>query len=301
MDNAEERSRYFYSKASPVTIIAYIYSIIFAVACFLPFIMMFSASITDENYIAQNGYGVLPHQITFNAYKFIIGSNTSLWRAYGVTVFVTVTGTVISLLITSALAYSLSRKELRLGKAINIFVIITMLFQVALVPWYIIISKYYQLYNNIWVLILPYAVNAWNMFVLKSFFTTIPDAIIESARIDGCNEAYLLFRIILPLSKPGLATIGLFYAIQYWNDWYLSLMFISKQNFWPLQYLLRMIMSSIQYVSSGGVAAAHVAGRIPSESAKMAITIIALGPILLVYPYIQSYFVKGITLGAVKG
>lgn len=284
-----------------MSVIAHIYTILFAAVCVLPFIMMFSASITDENYISQHGYSLLPHMVTLNAYSFVAGSNSSIWNSYGVTLFITAAGTLLSLVITSALAYALSRKELKYGKVINILVILTLLFQVALVPWYIVISKGLHLYNSIWALILPYTVNAWNMFVLKNFFNTIPDSIIESARIDGCNEIHILFRIILPLSKPGLATIGLFYSIQYWNDWYLALMFMSNTKLWPLQFLLRMIMSSIEYVSAGGAGASRMAGQIPSESAKMAITIFTLGPILLIYPYIQRYFVKGITIGAVKG
>lgn len=290
-----------YMQDKIVTYSAYLFLSLLALLCVIPFFIMFSGSITDEKYLQLNGYSILPHVFSLKAYAYIFSGNSSIGKAYLVTIFVTVVGTAFSMIITGLLAYSLSRKELKFRNSLSFIVFFTILFNGGLVPWYIVTTKYLHLGDTIWGLILPYTVNAWNMFLLRNFFSTIDDAMLESARIDGANEVNILFRIVFPLALPGVMTVGLFYALQYWNDWWLPLLLINDQKLYPVQYLLRMVLSSMQYISSGGVGSTYAASAVPAESIKMAITIVTIGPIIFVYPFVQKYFIKGLTVGGVKG
>jgi putative aldouronate transport system permease protein len=282
--------------------IAYAFLAVLAAAYIIPFITMLSASFTDEHYLDVHGYGILPGKFSWFAYSFIFTGNSAIPQGYLISIFVTITGTVFSLIVTSMMAYAISRRHLKYANVISFFVFFTMLFQGGLVPYYLWVSKYLHLTDTIWVLILPSTVNAFNLFLLRTYFSTIDDSMLESAKIDGAKEMRILFSIVIPLSLPGIVTIILFYGLQYWNDWFTALLFINKRPLYPLQYLLRMIISAIDFLSSpNSKIASKAAYAIPSKSVRMATTVVTIGPIILLYPFIQKYFIKGIALGGVKG
>lgn len=273
----------------------------FAIVCMIPFILVISSSFTSETSIIREGYKLWPKEFSLDSYKMLFSSNT-IGPAYGVTIFVTVVGTIISMLITSAAAYALSCKHFYNRGKIAFFIYFTMLFSGGLVPTYLWITKYLHLTDSIWALILPALVNPWNLLLLRNFFQGIPDSLSESARIDGANDIVILFKIILPISLPGLATIGLFYALAYWNEWYKALLYIRDSSKYPLQYLIMQIQRNIQYVQQNAAqGGAATEGIVPAYSTQMATAVVTIGPIILLYPFLQKYFVTGLTVGSVKG
>ena len=275
--------------------------IIFAVVCLVPFILVIASSFTSETSIIQNGYNLWPKEFSLEAYKLLFKSNT-LVPAYGVTIFVTVVGTLLSMLVTSMCAYAISCKSFYNRGKVAFFVYFTMLFSGGLVPTYLWITRYLHMTDSIWVLIIPALVNPWNLLLLRNFFQGIPDALSESARIDGANDLQILFKIILPISLPGLATVGLFYALAYWNEWYKALLYIRDSKKYPLQYLIMQIQRNIQYVQQNAVqGGATTNGIVPAYTSQMATAVMTIGPIVLLYPFLQKYFVQGLTVGSVKG
>jgi putative aldouronate transport system permease protein len=226
-------------------------------------------------------------------------------RSYGVTIFVTFIGTVVSLLLTATMAYPLSRSVLPFRKGLSFFVFFTILFNGGLVPWYLVFTQLFHLKDSIWALIVPgLLMNGFNVLIMRTFFSTsIPPALIESAYIDGAGELRIFAQFIVPLSKPVFATIGLFNTLAYWNDWFNSLVFMSNAKFYSLQYLLNIILLNIQFLSqnSQNNQASALMEALPQETVRMAMAIIGLGPIILAYPFFQKYFIKGLTIGAVKG
>ncbi|WP_339316779.1 carbohydrate ABC transporter permease [Paenibacillus sp. FSL R10-2734] len=274
-----------------------------SLACILPLLLVVSISFTDERSLMLDGYRFWPQVFSLDAYKYVFNGAGSIMNAYAVTVFVTVVGTLLHLLFTSMLAYSLTRPEVTHRKALSFFVYLPVLFNGGLVPQYILLTRILHLKDTIWVLIIVYLVSAVNILIMKNFFRTIPDSLIESARIDGSGEIHTFFRIALPLSKPSLATIGLFIAIAYWNDWMTASLYIESQKLRPLQYLLQSLMNNIGYLQSNAQASQSMEsaiGMLPSEGARMATCVLAIGPIILLYPLLQKYFEKGLTIGAVK-
>lgn len=269
----------------------------FAVICIIPFLLVLGSSFSDETKLLQSGYRIIPEKFSLEAYRAIFKSEV-IFKAYSVTLFVTIVGTALSLLVTSAVSYALSVRSLKYRNSILFFMWFTMLFNGGLVPWYILITKYLQLGNSIWVMILPALVNPWFMFLLRNFFKTIPDSLAESAKIDGANDIYILIRVILPLSLPALATIGLFYALEYWNEWFRAILFIDDPNKYPLQSLIIRIMSSISLASQMYMSN-YV--TVPAYTIRTATVIVTIGPIVLLYPFLQKYFVQGLMVGAVKG
>lgn len=280
---------------------AYIFIILGAVLCIFPFALVFMSSISDELSIINNGFRMIPENFSLEAYKLVLGTDV-VFNAYGVTIFITVVGTALSMLITSCIAYALSLDQLKYKNKIAFFVYFTMLFNGGLVPTYLLISKYLKMTDSLWVLIIPVMMNPWNMFLLRNFFRTIPRSLAESAKIDGAGDIYILFKIILPISKPAIATISLFYSLGYWNEWFRAMLFIKSPEKYPLQYLIMKIIRNLQFAQElsvqSGIALDSVA---PSYSVRMATTILTIGPIILVYPFVQKYFVKGMMVGAVKG
>lgn len=245
----------------------------------------------------QSGYHMIPKKVSLDAYRTIFASST-FYRAYAVTIFVTVVGTVLSLLITSGVSYAVSVKSLKYKGTIMFLIWITMLFSGGLVPWYILISKYLHMNNSLWVMIVPALVNPWYMFLLRNFFMTIPESLAESAKIDGANDIYILFKIILPLSLPALATIGLFYSLDFWNEWFKAILFIDDPRKYPLQSIIVRIISSLNFTNQMYTKGAV---SVPAYTIRMATVTVTIGPIVFLYPFIQKYFVKGLTVGAVKG
>lgn len=276
---------------------------IFAFFCLLPFIMVISGSLSTEADTLKYGYSLIPAHVSFMAYKIMFLTAHKILTAYRITITVTVLGTAASLFINTVAGYSLSLKRLKYGKIISVYTLLTILFSGGMVPWYIVCVRYLHLRDNILALIVPYLANAWYIFLMRNFMKTIPDEMSESAKIDGAKELTIFLRIIVPLSKPALATVGLFIALGYWNDWWLGLMLINNQDKQPLQMMLRIIVSNIEFIRSqinNSAELQRIINDIPSEGVRMAVSIVTIGPVILFYPFVQKYFIKGIMVGAVK-
>jgi len=289
-------------------IIAYIFVSFVAVSCLLPFILVLSASFSSEAAILRNGFSLFPQDPGIEAYRQVFNQPNVIFRAYMVTITLTVCGTFIALTLQSMTAYILARRDFKWRNGFSLFFYITMLFNGGLVPYFILMTQYLQMRNNYLALLLPLLFSVFNLLILKSYIMGIPIEMIESAKIDGCSVFRTYLSVILPLMKPALATIGLFIALGYWNDWYSAMLFISDDKMKPLQYMLyekvnniegykRLIASGTTSISAEAVSAISI----PTETLKMALTVVVTGPIILLYPIIQKYYVKGITLGAVKG
>ena len=275
--------------------------VLFGLVCVIPFILIISSSFTSENYIIRNGYTLLPKEFSTSAYALIFQNPRKILRAYAVTIFVTAAGTAVSVFINSMTGYVLQRKDFKWRNIFSFYFFFTTLFSGGLVPWYILCVKYLHLKNTIWALIVPTLVSVWHIILVKGFMGGIPIEITESAKIDGAGDFKIFVRLILPLAKPVVATIGLFTALTYWNDWYMCMLFIDKGELMNLQYLLYQLMGSIKALREIASQTSISVSSMPIESTKMALTVVATGPIILLYPFVQKYFVKGITLGAVKG
>ena len=292
-------------KASKATIafniLGYSFVTLVAVLCLLPFIMLISGSFTSEHAISNYGYGILPREFTLAAYNMLFKYPTDIIRAYGVSIFITVAGTGLGLFIITMTAYILSRKDFKYRNKLAFFFYFTTLFNGGLVSTYIFVIRYLNLKDNYLSLILPILINIFYLLVMRSFMSSIPDSLIEAAKIDGAGDFTIFIKVILPLSKAGLATIGLFIALDYWNYWYNAMLYISDYTKFPLQYLLYNMLSATDAMSRISSAAKVSMGDMPSQSLKLAMSVVATGPIILVYPFVQKYFVKGITVGAVKG
>lgn len=272
-----------------------------ALCCLLPFVMLVSASFTAEKHIAVHGYGLWPGEFSTKAYEALFKSPGDIFNAYGVTILITVTGTVLALFLLSMTAYVLSRKDLKYRNSITFFFYFTTLFNGGMISTYIFMIRYLRLKNSLLALILPLLFNVFYLLIMRSFMNSIPSSIIESAKIDGAGEMRIFLQLVLPLAKPGLATIGLFVALDYWNDWYNAMLYINEHSLYPLQYLLYSMISAAQELSRLASQSNIALADLPSQSLRMAMAVVAMGPILLVYPFVQKYFVKGITIGAVKG
>jgi len=282
-------------------IIGYIMLSIFSFVCILPFWMIIVGSITSESYITAHGYSIMPVEFSTESFKYIMNDATGILRAYGVTTLVTVTGTFFGVFINAMAAYVLQRKDFRFRNFFSFYFFFTTLFSGGLVPWYILCVKYLHFKDRIYALILPGLVSVWNMLIIKGFLGGIPDAVSESAHIDGANDFRIFIQIILPLAKPVIATISLFTALNYWNDWYNSMLFINNEKLFMLQFYLYKLIGSAQGLQIAADKAGVVIERPPIQSTKMAMTLIVIGPIIFLYPFVQKYFVKGITIGAIKG
>ncbi|SDD04555.1 putative aldouronate transport system permease protein [Paenibacillus sp. UNCCL117] len=280
--------------------------ILFSLACLLPFLLLLMSSVTDETTILQHGYSFFPKQFSLSAYEYLWEQSALIFNAYGITILITVVGTTASLVITSMLAYPLSRRDLPGGTFFAFFLFFTLLFNGGLVPTYLVYTQLLDMKNTLWALIVPgLLMNGFNVLLMRTFFlTTIPVPVLESASIDGATEFKMYYKIVLPLSLPILATVGLFQGLAYWNDWNNGLIYVTDPKLFSLQNVLNRIMSDIQFLASNGDLGASVGEKVaqlPSETFRMAIAVIAVIPILIAYPFFQKYFVKGMTIGAVKG
>ncbi|MDQ0878519.1 putative aldouronate transport system permease protein [Paenibacillus sp. V4I3] len=288
-------------------LLLHLFFICLSLACLLPVLLVISISFSDENTVVANGFKFYPEKFSLDAYSFLYNQLSQIITAYGVTIFVTVVGTLLSLLLIALYAYPLSRKELRHRNKFALFIFLTMIFNGGLVPWYLVYVNLLHLKDSVWSLIIPLFLQPFFVIIMRTFFqTTIPDSIIESATIDGASEVKIFYKIILPLSLPVLATIGLFNTLNYWNDWFLSLIFITKGNGISLQYLMYKTLLNIQYLTTNENAASQLSKmgavvNLPSQTLRMAMAVVGIGPIIFAYPFFQKYFVKGLTIGAVKG
>lgn len=284
-------------------ILIHLFFILLALFCVVPFLYVVSASFTSQSGLMQNGYTLIPSDFSTEAYEYCMKSAQSLLQAYGVTITVTVLGTFISLVFTSMLAYVISRRDFRFHRQLSFIVFFTMLFNGGMVPSYILITKYYHLRDTLWVMILPYVIGAWNVFLMKGFFANVPTSLLEASKLDGCTEYGTFFRIVIPVSKPAFATVGLFTAFGYWNDWWLSMMYTTENSLTSLQYYLQRIMQNIQFLQqavSRGMNISVDMSTFPTSTARMALCVLAAGPMLVIFPFFQKYFVKGLTVGSVK-
>ena len=265
---------------------------LFAISCVLPFIFVIAISVTDESILSTHGYSFWPEKFSLFGYTYLF------------TVLVTVLGTLINSTATSLYAYAISRSNFPFRRFFTVFCLITMLFSPGMVANYLVMTNLLQLKDTIWALILPMAVSPFNIIVMRTFFKrSVSDSIIESARIDGASELRIFVQIVLPLAVPGIATISLFAALGYWNDWFNALLYIQDDKLVPLQYLLMKIQSNIQYLTQNSGAGSQLTGglaSVPGESARMAIVVISTLPIAISYPFFQKHFVKGLTIGGVK-
>lgn len=280
----------------------YIITGVFAIMCLYPLLLAIGTSFADEASVTIHGYRVIPKQFSLSAYEMIFGSlGKNLLNAYVVTIGVTVIGTILSLLVSSAFAYVLTVEEFKPRGPLNMFLYIPMIFSAGLLPWYIICTKYYHLTDSFLALLLPCCMNTFNVFLLRNFFKSIPGELAEAAKIDGASYLRIFSVIYFPLAKVGLVTVGLFYALSYWNDYYLALMFINKQDMYPLQYYLYNMLANVQFIANQANASLGYNINIPLETTKMATICVTIGPIILLYPLAQKYITKGVIVGAVKG
>lgn len=279
--------------------------LIFSVLCLaviFPFWLLLSASFSNAGVITTKGYQVWPNPIDFSAYKYVFENPQQILRAYGVTFVFSVVSMVLSVVLMAMVAYPLSKDNLKGRGAINFYLYFTMLFSGGLVPSYLVIAKGLHLNDTIWVYILPSLISPWYVFMMRTFFKGIPGEIMESATIDGASEYRIFAQMILPLSKPVLATVALFMFLGKWNDWNTALIYITKPELYSLQYLLQKIMEDINILKQSQMAGSIVdISDIPSETVRMAMAVVVAGPALLVFPFFQKYFVKGLTVGSVKG
>ena len=264
-------------------------------------IILRTAGDSRESHLSEVGYRLIPKEITFDAYTYIIKNPAQILNSYKISIIVTVIGTVAGLMFTTGIAYAMSRKDFKLGKHITRFVMFAMLFHGGLIPTYIVVTQVLHLGNTLWVLILTMLVSPWNIFLMKSFLSSIPTELLEASFIDGATEYQTYFKVVLPLAKPGLATVGLLILFSYWNDWYQAMLYIDNMDLVPLQLLLYKIISNIQFVLQNSFYLASEGGSFPTIAARMATCVIAIAPMLLAFPFFQKYLAKGLTLGSVKG
>ncbi len=290
-------------------VVAHIILLLMVFCIAMPFILLFMSSITDENTLIQNGYSYFPAKFSLTAYKYIWNQKAKVFQAYGMTILVTVVGTAINIAISAMLAYGLSKAKLPLRRFFAFYVFFTMLFNGGLVPTYMMYTGTFHIKNTVFALIVPaFMMSAMNVILIRTYYqTSIPDALYEAAEIDGAGPFKVFTTIALPLGKPILVTMGLFAALGYWNDWTNGLYYLSGtegQKLYTIQNLLNQMMSQIEFLSSNSSAASAASSdiaKVPQTAVRMAIAFVAMLPMLVIYPFLQKYFQKGIALGAVKG
>ena len=280
--------------------------LILALICVIPAVLVVSISFSAEQSITDYGYRLIPKIISLDGYGYLLKQGALIIRALGVSLFVTIVGTVLGTLLTTLMGYVLSRPDYKLNGFLTMLVFIPMVFNGGLVSTYFIVSQFLPLKNTLWALILPLSVSSFNVVICRTFFkTTIPEELIESAKMDGATQFKIFFQIVLPISLPVIATIGLFLCFAYWNDWYQSMLYIDNQRLYSLQALLNAIMTNInmlaQNAATMGASMADMVANMPKEAARMAIVVIIVLPIACAYPFFQKYFISGLTVGAVKG
>lgn len=281
-----------------------------ALCCVIPVVLVISVAFTPEKIIATEGYNFIPSEFTLYNFEYLFKQPELVFRAYGMTLFVTTVGTCVSTLIIALYAYPLSRRNYPYRRHFTVFMFITMIFNGGLVPYFVVMNNILSLSNTVWVLLLPLFFNAFWCIVMRTFYQqTIPDALIECARLDGASELRTLFQIVFPISLPGLATISLFMMVTYWNDYFQAMLLLTSQDakdtLQTMQYLCFRALSSVNFLRTQaarlGVLSADQLRNVPDEGYRMAIAVVTMGPILVVFPFFQRYFIQGLTIGAVKG
>jgi len=279
----------------------YIIITVFALLCLFPFALMITSSFMEEKEIISEGFKLFPKKFTTSAYEFLLSNPKKLIDSYKVTIIITVAGTFFGLFFMSMTGYVLNRKDFKYRNFFSFFIYFTTLFSGGLIPSYILMVRYLGLKNSILSMILPSLMSAWSIFLMRNFMRSVPDSMYESATIDGAGDFRIYWQIYMPLSIPALATVGLFQALGYWNQWYNAMLYIESAEKFPLQYFLQKMVNqaNVQFLISKGIVID--ASELPSQSIKMATAVVATGPIILLYPFVQRYFISGLTVGAVKG
>lgn len=279
----------------------YLIVAIFALICLFPFTLMVTSSFMNEKEILTEGFKLIPNEWSFSAYEFLFRTPKKLIDAYGVTIFTAVVGTLMGLLCMSMAGYVLCRKDFLYRNQISFFIYFTTLFSGGLIPSYLLMVNGLHLKDSVWAMILPAIMSPWSIFLMRNFMKSVPDSLYESASIDGAGDFRIFWQIFLPLAKPALATVGLFLVLGYWNQWYSAMLYIESPEKYPLQYFLQKIINQANITLLIQQGLTINTQDMPSESIKMATAVVATGPIILVYPFVQKYFVSGMTVGAVKG
>jgi len=280
---------------------------IYSALCVFPLLLVVAVSISDEKSVLIGGYKLWPEKFSWGAYDFLLNDFAAIVKSYGVSIFVTVIGTVIALAIMAMYAYPISRKDFKHHGLFSFIVFFTILFNSGLVPFYLTYKQGLGIQNTMFVLMLPFFVQGFFVIVLRTFFTnSIPAALMESAKIDGAGEMRVFWQIVMPLSLPVLASVGLLCTLNYWNDWFLSLLFIREDGPMSIQFRMYRALLDIQFLSSNtqaysAIMQANPNFTVPGETARMAMAVVGIGPIIFVYPFLQRYFIQGLTVGAVKG
>ena len=279
----------------------YILITFYALACIFPFLIIIGTSFTNESVIRAEGVKLIPKEFTTKSYEMVMRGGM-IWKSYGLTITLTLCGTVVGLLIIAMTGYALQRKDFPLRNAISFYIYFTSLFSAGLAPYYLLMTKGYKLIDSYLAVFFPLLMSPWLIILMKNFVKAIPHEITESGKIDGAGDMVIFTRLILPMLKPALATIGLFLALGYWNEWYQSSLFLSSNvAVKPLQYQLYKVVNEVQSLKNTIAGQYITLSDVPTESLKMATAVMATGPIVFLYPFVQKYFIGGITVGAVKG
>lgn len=288
-------------KNVPLRVTFYLLIALFALICLLPFLLMITSSFMEEHEIITEGYKLFPKRWSLFAYRYLMASPQKLVDAYKVTILITAVGTSVGLLLMSMTGYVLNRKDFKYRNALAFFFYFTTLFSGGLVPKYLLYVKYLGLKDSVVSLILPGLMSAWSIFLMRNFMKSVPDSLYESASIDGAGDFRIYWQIFMPLAVPSLATVGLFTALGYWNEWYNAMLFITTSSKFPLQFYLQKVVNQTsisKYINQG---LSIDTTELPNQSIKMAVAVVATGPVVLFYPFVQRYFVSGLTIGSVKG
>lgn len=291
-----------YRRITPVDICLYLVLLLIGLTMLFPFIYVIAVSFTDRDVYVPGQFILFPKQWSLDAYRYILSSD-SFFKSFRSTAFITVVGTILNLAFSSSFAYGVTKRELPGRKFLILVVLITMLFGAGMIPNYLLIQQL-GLINSLWALILPVLTNAWTIFVMKSFFQSLPESLEDAAQIDGCNDLMTWWRIIMPLSLPMLAAFSLFFAVAQWNTYFAGVIYIQNPDKWPLQVLLNLLIMQNQTQVVGDLAVMAMdpnSVKVPPETIKMAALVLVMLPILVVYPFLQKYFTKGVLLGSVKG
>lgn len=298
---AKPYKKYMSTDEKIVKICCYIVVTLFALICLFPFLLMITSSFMSEKEILTEGYKLIPKEVSFSAYEYLMENSAKLIDAYMVNIVNVLLGTTLGLFFMSMAGYVLCRKDFKYRNQISFFIYFTTLFSGGLIPTYMLMVNGLGLKDSIWAMILPGLMSPWSIFLMRNFMKSIPDSLYESAAIDGAGDFRIYWQIFLPLAKPALATIGLFLTLAYWNEWYNAMLYIQTPSKYPLQYFLQQIISKANMNLLVQQGAVFNIADMPTESIKMATAVVATGPIVLVYPFVQKYFISGMTVGAVKG
>ena len=283
-------------------VIAYVLLALGSIVCVVPFLMILSGSFTDNHTILTQGYSILPRDVTIDAYKTIFKAPKDIFQAYKMTIYYTIVGTFVGLMMITLTAYVISRKEFKYRNKISFLIYFTSIFGGGMIPWYLMYANVLGLKGSTLAIWFPALMSPFLIILMRTFIMgSVPDAITESAKIDGTGHVKIFFQIVMPVLGPGLATVGLFLALGYWNDWYRSSMFSTSSKTWELQFYLYDLLNATTALKQMSQSTSISTADLPTQSVKLAMAVVATGPVLLFYPFVQRYFVSGITVGAVKG